>query len=196
MKLVFATHNKNKFEEINDILKNRFELLCLDDIGCTEEIPEEEPTLEGNARLKALYVFRKYSNNCFADDTGLEVFSLNGAPGVHSARYSGNSFASEKERSDSNIEKLWKQLQGKQDKSARFRTIISYIADGKEMQFEGEVQGKIINEKKGTNGFGYDPVFVPDGFTKTFAEMTLQEKSEISHRARAFKKFTDHLMSK
>ncbi len=196
MKLVFATHNKHKLAEIRDILKDHFELLSLDDIGCKEEIPEEEPTLEGNARAKARYIFNKYGLSCFADDTGLEVSALKGAPGVHSARYNGTQVTNEQERSEKNIQKLLGELQEKENRNARFRTVIAYITDGNEFFFEGEVAGEIIREKRGNEGFGYDSVFVPDGLGKTFAEMTMKEKSQMSHRARAFKKFTNYLLSK
>ena len=196
MKLVFATHNKHKLSEIRDMLRDKTELLGLDDIGCHEPIIEDRDTLEGNASLKSFYIYNKYNINCFADDTGLEVETLGGRPGVHSARYSGNDSSNDTERSESNMQKLLYEMKGKLNRRARFRTVISYVEDGKEMLFEGIVNGVLLESKRGAQGFGYDPIFVPDGFTTTFAEMSMQEKSTISHRARAVKKLVDYLHSK
>lgn len=190
MKLVFATNNKHKLAELQAILGNHFQLLSLTDIGCNEEIPEEQPTLEGNARQKALYVFEKYNIPCFADDTGLEIEALNGAPGVYSARYAG-----ENKNSDANMDKVLAEMTKIKNRNARFRTVISYISDGNEKQFEGVVKGKILTEKRGNSGFGYDPIFQPDGFDLTFAEMKLEDKNKISHRGRAVAKLVAYLQS-
>lgn len=188
MKLVFATNNKNKIREIKEILGNKFDVLSLDDIGCKEDIPETQPTIEGNAMQKAEYVFAKYNVNCFADDTGLEVEALNGKPGVYSARYAGL-----QRNSNDNIDKLLKELETKSNKNARFKTVVALIIDGTKTDFTGIVEGKIITEKKGEKGFGYDPVFVPKGYTQTFAEMPANEKNAISHRGRAIRKLVDYL---
>ncbi len=188
--LVFATNNQHKLHEVSDLLGDKFYLLNLKDIGCTEDIPETADTLEGNALLKSRYVFEKYGKNCFSDDTGLEVEVLNNAPGVHSARYAGES-----KNSEDNILKLLAELNNKTNRKARFRTVIALILDGKEFVFEGEVTGEIIEEKRGTEGFGYDPVFLPDGYSKTFAELPLADKNTISHRAIAVKKLIDFLSS-
>ncbi len=188
MKLVFATNNKNKLAEIEQQLNNSFELLSLADIGCTEDIPETHATIEGNASQKSNYLFEKYHYNCFADDTGLEVEVLNNEPGVYSARYAGP------QRNDTdNMNKLLLELQNKSNRKARFKTIISLVIDSKEQLFEGIINGTIINEKRGANGFGYDPLFVPDGYDKTFAELDSSIKNTISHRAIAFKKLIAHL---
>lgn len=188
MELVFATNNQHKLKELQSILGSRFKLLSLNDIGCTEEIPEEQPTLEGNARQKAYYIFEKYGRACFADDTGLEIDALNNEPGVYSARYAGES-----KDSQANMEKVLLRLSEINHRKARFRTVISLVTDGKEKQFEGIVDGEIIKEKRGSSGFGYDPIFLPSGHDKTFAQMSLQEKNKISHRARAVEKLTDYL---
>src|SRR6185436_15089760 len=163
-------------------------ILSLGDIGCHEELPETGPTLEANALQKAKYVFEKYNVNCFADDTGLEVESLNGAPGVYSARYAG-----ENKNAGDNIEKLLHELKDKKNRKAQFRTVIAAIINGKEFMCEGAVKGEILEQKKGNAGFGYDPVFVPAGNSLSFAEMTLEEKNKISHRANALKKFSEVL---
>lgn len=189
-KLVFATNNPNKLKELQAILGDEFELLGLKDIGCTEEIPEEQPTLEGNARQKAFYVYEKYGYSCFADDTGLEVEALNGEPGVYSARYAG-----EKKDAGANMNKLLHEMAKINNRKARFRTVISLVIDGKEKQFEGIAEGEITREKHGNSGFGYDPVFLPDGYSKTFAEMELHEKNKISHRGRAVQKLVNHLQT-
>ncbi len=188
MKLVFATHNKNKFTEVKAMLPHHIELLSLDDIGCNEDIEETADTIEGNAILKANYVRDNYNLNCFADDTGLEVKSLNNEPGVYSARYAGVSHDS-----DANIQKLLKNLDGKEDRSARFKTAIALNMEHEEIMFLGICEGEIINELRGDSGFGYDPIFQPNGFNKTFAEMTLQQKSEIGHRGKAMRQLIDYL---
>ena len=183
MKLLFVTNNAHKLEEIKEKAGNEIELLGLQDAGIVEEIPESGKTLEKNASQKAWYVYKKYQMNCFADDTGLEIEALGGRPGVISARYAG-----ENASFDENIEKVLKEMKDQRNPNARFRTVISLIINGKENQFSGEVKGKILKQKFGTRGFGYDPIFVPEGFQQTFAEMELAEKNKISHRARAFNK--------
>jgi len=188
MKLVFATNNKHKIKEISEMTRSHIELMSLRDVNISEDIPEEEPTLEGNALFKARYIYQKSGLDVFADDTGLEVYALHGAPGVHSARYAGES-----KDSAANIEKLLASLEKENDRRARFRTVIALILDGKEYLFEGVVEGTIIKEKRGSDGFGYDPVFIPDGYRKTFAEMDLSIKNTISHRANAFKKLLSFL---
>lgn len=183
MELVFATNNKFKIEEISDMLGNSFRLLNLEDVNFTEDIPENYPTLEENALFKARIINKVTGLNAFADDTGLEIDALNGRPGVHSARFAGSSkdFAA-------NIDKVLLLMSGVQDRRAKFRTVIALIIDNKEYVFEGSVEGKILTERRGTLGFGYDPVFLPDGESLTFAEMNLNDKNKISHRARAFEK--------
>ncbi|MFN8337376.1 MAG: RdgB/HAM1 family non-canonical purine NTP pyrophosphatase [Cyclobacteriaceae bacterium] len=189
--LCFATNNNNKTEEIRALLGPFFLLKNLKDIGCAEELPETQPTIEGNARQKAQYVFDNYGIACFADDTGLEVEALNGEPGVYSARYAGN------QRSDrNNISLLLSRLEKSNNRKARFKTVISWVENGLTENFEGLVYGTIIHSPRGSNGFGYDPVFVPDGFDKTFAEMELAEKNLISHRAIAVKKLINFLRGK
>jgi XTP/dITP diphosphohydrolase len=189
--IIFATNNAHKLKEISDLLGNNFHLNSLKDIGFSGDIPEEQPTLEGNALDKAKYIVERYNTSCFADDTGLEVEALKGEPGVFSARYAGtvSEHGSEEKRSQANIEKLLSNLKNNPNRKARFRTVIAYINNGKPYLFEGIVNGHIIEEKRGADGFGYDPVFVPEGFSQTFAEMPLSEKNKISHRARAFAKF-------
>jgi XTP/dITP diphosphohydrolase len=183
MKIVFASNNINKIREINNVLGTSFTLLSLKDLNMSEDIPENELTLEGNALHKARHIFNTTGMNVFADDTGLEVEALNGRPGVHSARFAG-----ENKDSEANIEKLLYLLNNETNRIARFRTVIALIFDGREHLFEGTVSGSIITEKRGRKGFGYDPVFVPHGKTLTFAEMDLDEKNTISHRARAIEK--------
>ncbi len=190
MKLVFATNNLHKLEELQAIIGDRIKLLSLKDIGCSEEIPEEEPTLEGNAKQKSTYVFEKYGYNCFADDTGLEIEALNGEPGVYSARYAG-----EEKSAEANMNKVLEKLSNANNRNARFRTVISLIINGTENQFEGVVEGKITTDKKGDSGFGYDPIFKPNGFETTFAEMNLADKNKISHRGRAVEKLVKYLRS-
>ena len=188
MKLCFATNNQNKLKEIQALLGNRFELVTLSDIGCFEEIPEPYETIQENAKAKSSYVREKYGIDCFADDSGLVVPSLNGEPGVHSAYYAGP------QRShDDNINLLLNKLSGEKDRSAYFLTVISLSLGNEYYAFEGRAQGTIIHEKRGTGGFGYDPVFIPDGQNRTFAEMTLTEKSQISHRSIAFAALVDFL---
>ena len=188
MKLVFATNNKHKLDELQAILGDQFSLLSLKEIGCNDEIPEEQPTLEGNANQKSSFIFDKYGYNCFADDTGLEIEALNGEPGVYSARYAG-----EEKSADANMNKVLQKLVKIKNRKARFRTVISLIINGTETQFEGIVEGKIISKKKGISGFGYDPIFQPDGFKETFAEMNLANKNKISHRGRAVQKLIEFL---
>jgi len=188
MKLVFATHNQNKFTEVKAMLPHHIELLSLNDIGCDEDIAETADTIEGNAILKANYVRNKYNLNCFADDTGLEVKALDNEPGVYSARYAGVSHDS-----TANIKKLLKNLEGKEDRSARFKTAIALNMEHEEIMFLGICEGVIIKEPRGDSGFGYDPVFQPKGFDKTFAEMTLTQKSEIGHRGKAMRQLIDYL---
>jgi XTP/dITP diphosphohydrolase len=189
MTLVFASNNEHKIVEIKSLLGNSFKLLSLSDINITEDIPEDEPLIEGNALAKARYVFKATGLNVFADDTGLEIHALNGLPGVHSARFAG-----EMKDSSANIEKVFSMLHGKADRKARFKTVIALILDKKEYLFEGVVNGEIITEKRGNGGFGYDPVFIPEGRNLTFAEMDLAEKNTISHRARAFEKLKEFLL--
>ena len=187
-KLVVATNNTHKLEEISAILGEEMELLSLKDIQCNADIPETADTLEGNARQKAQYIYNNYGMDCFADDTGLEVEALNGAPGVFSARYAGDGHDSE-----ANMQKLLQELEGKENRKAQFRTAICLIMEGQEYLFEGIVKGKIIEEKRGGAGFGYDPVFVPEGYDLTFAELGNDIKNTISHRARAVEKLCTFL---
>jgi XTP/dITP diphosphohydrolase len=187
-KLVVATNNAHKLEEIAAILGDEMELLSLKDINCHAEIPETADTLEGNARQKAMYIYENYGMDCFADDTGLEVDALNGAPGVFSARYAGDGHDSE-----ANMQKLLKELKGNENRKAQFRTAICLIMDSKEYLFEGIVKGAIIEEKRGGAGFGYDPIFVPEGYDQTFAELGNDIKNTISHRARAVEKLCKFL---
>lgn len=183
MKIVFATNNQHKLSEIRQILGDRVEVLSLQDIGCDVDIPETGKTLEENALQKAQYVFDHYHTDVFADDTGLEVEALNGAPGVYSARYAGEGHDSE-----ANMSKLLKKLSNNDNRKARFRTVIALIQQGDVHKFEGIVNGQIIRERRGGEGFGYDPIFQPDGYDKTFAELGLDIKNTISHRARAVAK--------
>lgn len=186
--LVFATNNPHKLSEVQHLLGNKFKLLSLRDVDFFEEIPEDYDTLEQNASQKARYIYSKTKRNCFADDTGLEVDALDGKPGVYSARYAGEG----KDPKD-NIVKLLKEMDGVKNRKARFRTVIALIIDGREYLFEGIVNGQIIAEERGVDGFGYDPVFLPDGFSSTFAEMVLDQKNLISHRARAVGLLIDFL---
>ena len=188
MKLIFATNNQHKAEEMRYALENKFEILTLKEAGIDIDIPEPHATLEENASEKSGTIYQLTKKNCFSEDTGIEVYALNGEPGVKSARYAGDS-----KSFDANIEKLLSNLTGKPNRRARFKAVISLIMDGKETLFEGICEGKIINEKKGSLGFGYDPVFVPDGATKTFAEMGLEEKNKFSHRTKAAKKLVAFL---
>jgi XTP/dITP diphosphohydrolase len=190
MTLVFASNNQHKIREINSLLGESFKLLSLNDINITDDIPEEEPLIEGNAIAKARYVFNATGLNVFADDTGLEISALDGQPGVHSARFAG-----ENKDSSANIKKVLLMLGNKENREARFRTVIALILDKKEYLFEGIVNGKIIFSKRGSEGFGYDPIFIPEGKTITFAEMDLKEKNSVSHRARAFEKLKEFLLN-
>ncbi len=192
MQLVFATANKNKVNEIQSLIPDSINLLGLTDIACSEEIPETQATIEGNASQKAFYVFEKYHQNCFADDTGIEIEALNGLPGVLSARYAG-----EQKNAEDNMNKVLAELDGIENRKARFKTVISLVIDGKEIQFEGIVNGTILREKRGSMGFGYDPIFLPDSEIgkgeKSFAEMQLAKKNLISHRALAVNKLVEYL---
>lgn len=188
MKIVFATHNRHKVEEVQAVLGPSFQLVTAAEAGITAEIPETQPTIEGNASQKARYVYEHTGLNCFADDTGLEVEALDGAPGVYSARYAGEHVS----YGDNNA-LLIKNLDGKSNRRARFRTVISLIVDGREHLFEGTVEGVIAAESHGDGGFGYDPLFIPDGYTTTFAEMSPEAKNGISHRGRAVAKLAAFL---
>ncbi|MER2996214.1 non-canonical purine NTP diphosphatase [Pontibacter populi] len=186
--LCFATNNRNKIAEVSQMLEGKYKLLSLEDIGCNEELAEDQDTLEGNSRQKANYVWANYNVNCFADDTGLEVDAICGEPGVYSARFAGP------QRSDTdNINKLLHVLEGQENRRARFRTSITLYLDNQEYQFEGIVNGTIATEYKGNKGFGYDPIFIPEGHEKTFAEMSPEEKNAISHRGRAMQKLISFL---
>jgi XTP/dITP diphosphohydrolase len=186
--LVFATNNPHKLKEIREIVGKHVKILGLADIGCNEDIPEDAETLEGNASLKAWYIYNKFGRDCFADDTGLEIEALDGRPGVKSARYAGEDCIPE-----NNIRKVLGEMKGRKNRHARFRTVISLIRNGTESRFEGAVEGVILDEKRGKEGFGYDPVFMPEGYSLSFAEMTPEQKNMISHRALATRKLTDHL---
>ncbi len=190
MKLVFATNNAHKLDEIRAMLGDKVELLSLADIGCTADIPETADTLEGNALIKARYVYENYGLDCFADDTGLEVEALGGAPGVHTARYA----YPDRHDPEANTRKLLDALKEKNNRRAQFRTAIALIISGEEHVFEGKVEGYIAPEKRGTEGFGYDPVFIPEDTGKTFAELGAEAKNRISHRARAVKQLCDFLL--
>lgn len=188
MKLVFATNNRHKLQEVRDILGERVEVLSLKDIDCNDEIPETGTTLEENALIKARWVKEKYGYNCFADDTGLEVEALGGAPGVYSARYAG-----EECDSQANMLKLLENLTGKSNRNAQFRTVIALIIENKEILFDGVVKGVISEKKMGEAGFGYDPIFIPDGYSMSFAQMESRLKNSISHRYRAAEKLNDYI---
>jgi XTP/dITP diphosphohydrolase len=183
MKIVFATNNHHKLKEISDLLGGSFKLLSLNDIDFSDDIPEDYPTLEENALFKAKFINKLTGMNVFADDTGLEIDALDGRPGVHSARFAGS-----QKDFEANIDKVLLLMTGVSDRRARFRTIIALILNGREYFFEGTVSGKILSVKRGNEGFGYDPIFIPDGKKLTFAEMPLREKNSISHRAAAFEK--------
>lgn len=187
-KLVFATNNEHKLIEVQKMLGDKFDVLSLKDINCFEDIPETAATLEGNASIKSKYVYEKYGLNCFADDTGLEVEALSNQPGVYSARYAG-----EQKSSEDNMTKLLLELNKINNRKARFRTVISLILDGKENLFEGIVEGDILSERHGGEGFGYDPIFQPSGFDLSFAEMDMENKNKISHRGRAVAKLITYL---
>ena len=183
MKLIFASHNAHKATEIQSILPAWIEINTLSDLHYLDEIPENEATIEGNSQFKARFVHEKFEQNCFADDTGLEIFALNGRPGVHSARYAG-----EQRDSNENMDKVLNELETLLDRSAQFKTVITLYWEGVEHQFEGIIRGQIANVKTGSGGFGYDPIFIPEGESRSFAEMSLSEKNQFSHRARAIEK--------
>ena len=192
MKLIFATANNNKAIELQELMGDLIQIQSLKDLSFSQEIVETETTLEGNSRLKADVVFAEFKRPCFADDTGLEVFALNGDPGVYSARYAGN-----ESNSEANMDLLLKNMSGLADRNARFLTVITYIdQNGNQYQFEGIAEGSILTKKQGSKGFGYDPIFLPHGYEKTFAEIPMEEKNKISHRAKAFNKFFTFLSSR
>ena len=186
--LCFATNNQHKIEEVRAHLGSDFQLVGLEEVGCKDELPEEQSTLEGNSYQKAEYVYKKFGVSCFADDTGLEVEGLQGAPGVYSARYAG-----EQRSAQDNMRLLLQNMAKSQNRKARFRTVITLITPEFTQQFEGIVSGQIIHEHRGSGGFGYDPIFLPDGYDKTLAEMSMEEKNAISHRARAVNKLVEFL---
>lgn len=190
MQLCFATNNAHKLAEIKALLGDNFQLKTLQDIGCEDELPETTDTIEGNSYQKAQYVWDHFRISCFADDSGLEITALHGAPGVHSAYYSGS------RDHKNNITRVLQELEYHQDRSARFKTVITLIINGQIHQFEGIAAGSIIEERRGTNGFGYDPIFVPEGQSLTFAEIPLEEKSKISHRAKAFAQLVEFLKNR
>ncbi len=188
MELVFATNNLNKLKEVQALISSDIKLLSLSDIGCTEDIPETSDTIEGNAKQKAEYIKNKYGYDCFADDTGLEVEALDGAPGVYSARYAGAS-----KDAEANMSKLLKELSGAENRTARFKTVIALELHNQLYTFTGICSGKITSKKKGDQGFGYDPIFKPNGYQETFAELSMAEKNKISHRGKATKQLIDFL---
>ncbi len=190
LQLIFATNNQRKIKEASDIMQGHVQLISMHEIGCYDEIPETAHTFADNALIKARYLFGKYHINCMADDSGLEVFALNGEPGIHSARYASNHH-----NSVANIEKLLSKLRGVQNRQAQFRTVIALIFDQQEILFEGVIQGTILDEPRGVQGFGYDPIFVPNGYQKTFAELGMGIKNRISQRAIALAKVKDFLSS-
>lgn len=189
MRLVFATNNKHKLEEISRMLGNRFEIVSLEEIGCREDIPEDYETLQENALQKARYVKEHYGYDCFADDTGLEIEALGNRPGVYSARYAGAA-----KDSQANMRKVLEEMEGQTNRKARFRTVIALLWEGREYCFEGEVCGEILTAQQGQTGFGYDPIFRPEGYKDSFAEMPMDEKNKISHRGRAVGKLVDFLI--
>ena len=188
MKIVFATNNPNKIKEVQALVPSHIKLVSLEDIGCTEDIPETQDTIEGNAIQKADYIKEHYGLDCFADDTGLEVLALNGAPGVFSARYAGS-----QRNAEDNMDLLLSELKSKDNRSARFKTVIAMHSQGSLLTFEGICEGTITQNKKGTDGFGYDPIFQPKGYKQTFAELSLVEKNRIGHRGKAVSKLVDYL---
>lgn len=190
-KIVFATHNKHKLKEVSELLKEYYEVIGLTELGCLEEIPETADTFKGNASLKSHYVYKNYGISCFSDDSGLEVEALNGEPGVYSARYAGDGHDDK-----ANNLKLLKNLEGVTNRKAQFRSVISLVLDEKEYFFEGFVYGTLLKELRGTNGFGYDPMFVPNGYDQSFGELSDSVKNNISHRANAIKKLVDFLSTK
>lgn len=191
MELVFATNNNNKLKEIQAAVGANIQLKSLTDINCSDDIPETRETLEGNALQKAEYIFDKYSINCFADDTGLEIDALNGEPGVYSARYAGP-----QREAEDNMAKVLELMKSETNRKARFRTVMALIIDDQKYLFEGVVEGQILSEKTGKDGFGYDPIFQPDGYSLSFAEMSLADKNKISHRAKAVHKLVEFLKKK
>mgnify|MGYP003675528720 FL=1 len=191
MELIFATQNINKAKEIQALVPKTIAIKTLKEIGCNEDIPETAPSLEGNAKQKANYVFENYKVNCFADDTGLEIDALNGEPGVFSARYAGP-----QRDSNDNMDLVLEKLKGKSNRKARFKTVISLILNGENHIFEGVVNGTITEQKSGMEGFGYDPIFKPDGFDSTFSEMSMEDKNSISHRGIAVRKLVEFLSNK
>jgi XTP/dITP diphosphohydrolase len=189
-RLIFATNNSHKLEEIKQVLQGRVNLLCLADVGFSGDIPEEQNTLEGNAVQKAFFIYKKFGMDCFSDDTGLEIEALDGEPGVYSARYAGENC-----NFDNNMNMVLSKMTGKSNRKARFRTVIALVEQGKLSTFEGEIKGLITTEKHGTKGFGYDPIFQPEGYERTFGEMSPGEKNMISHRALAVNAFLKHFES-
>lgn len=189
MELVFATNNAHKLEEVQQMVGDKFVLKSLADIGCDDDIPETGVTFQENAQQKTDYLFQKYQVDCFGDDSGLEIDVLNGEPGVYSARYSGS------RDMEKNIDLVLEKLQGQENRKARFKTVISLFLDGEQHFFEGTVEGRIIASRTGTEGFGYDPIFIPEGYDQTFAEMSLEEKNKISHRSQAVAKLVGFLNS-
>ena len=187
-RLVFATNNDHKLRELKELLNSEFELLSLNEIGCFEDIPETGPTLEVNAGQKSFFIWNKYQLNCFADDTGLEIEALSNEPGVYSARYAGDD-----KSATANMNKVLEKMAAETNRKARFRCVISLVIDGAENQFEGIVEGEILTEKHGEAGFGYDPIFMPEGYDKSFAEMGATDKNRISHRGRAVEKLVGYL---
>ena len=190
-KIVFATNNTHKLEELRSILSGKYHVLGLTDIGFHDDIPETGDTLAENASIKSQHIFDEFQIDCFSDDTGLEVYALDGSPGVYSARYAGENCSYEQ-----NVDKLLHELKGVEKRTARFETVVSLILDGNEYQFEGKVEGTITKEKQGVKGFGYDPIFLPDGYKQTFAEMPAELKNKISHRGKAVAKLVDFLNKK
>ena len=188
MKLVFATNNRHKLEEITRMLKDKYEIISLEEIGCREEIPEDYETLQENALEKARYVKEHYGYDCFADDTGLEIEALGNRPGVYSARYAGPA-----KNSEDNMHKVLGEMKGEQNRKARFRTVIALLLGGEEHFFEGIVEGKILEQQQGEIGFGYDPIFCPEGYRQSFAEMPMEQKNQISHRGQAVRKLAEFL---
>ncbi|WP_024771108.1 non-canonical purine NTP diphosphatase [Aquimarina macrocephali] len=189
MKIVFATNNLNKIKEVQALMPSAIQIVGLNDIGCIEDIPETSSTIEGNAIQKVNYIKEHYGFDCFADDTGLEVESLHGAPGVYSARYAG-----EAKDSNANMDKLLKELKGKENRKAQFKTVIALVLNGKLETFTGVCSGLITEDKRGKGGFGYDPVFLPDGYPETFAELSLSEKNKIGHRGKAVRQLIEYFL--
>lgn len=192
-RIVFATNNPHKLSEIRDILKGNFQIVSLADIGCHEDIPETAETIEGNSLCKAQYISQRYGVDCFADDTGLEVDALGGAPGIYTARFGAMNGFGDDHDAEGNTRCLLHKLRGEANRKAQFRTVIALVKDGREILFEGIAKGEIASEKRGDKGFGYDPVFIPEGFAETFSEMGADRKNAISHRAKAVAKLAEYL---